>query len=179
MTSAWKSTKTRSASPASALEQPVDLLKRRPSGVQEHGAGEVDDPPAHAGLLDDRVAPARIALQIVGRADDAVGRVEELVDLAVPVDVVAGRDHVDAGVEHRRGGALGDAEAAGDVLAVGDDEVRGVALAQAGQRLDQRPPARLADDVADEQEPLPAHAGCIPETSRNRRGRVCNGDPII
>ena len=51
------------------------------------------------------VCPARDCLQVVGRADDAVGRVEELVDVAVPVDVVAGRDHVDARLEQRRGGA--------------------------------------------------------------------------
>ena len=42
--------------------------------------------------------------------------------------------------------------AAGDVLAVDDDERRRVALAQLWQALQQRAPADAADDVADEQD---------------------------
>jgi hypothetical protein len=68
------------------------------------------------------VPAAGIAFAVVGRTDDTLGRVEELIDLAVLVDVVARRDHIDPCVEHRPGGASGDAEAPGDVLAVGDHQ---------------------------------------------------------
>ena len=57
--------------------------------------------------------------------------VEVGVDLAVAVGVVAERDHVDAGREQLVGDLRRDPDAAGGVLAVDDDEVRRVALAQA------------------------------------------------
>ena len=41
---------------------------------------------------------------IVGRPHDAVAAIEEAVDAAVAVDVVAGGDHVGAGIEERLGG---------------------------------------------------------------------------
>ena len=50
---------------------------------------------------------------------------------------------------------LGDAEAAGRVLAVDDDAIEPPALAQGGQALGDRVAARPADDVAEEEE---AHA---------------------
>ena len=46
--------------------------------------------------------------------------------LALVEDVVAGRHHVGAGVEDRPEHLLGDAEAAGGVLAVDDDEIEPV-----------------------------------------------------
>ena len=74
------------------------------------------------------------------------------VDLAMAVGVVAERDHVDAGREQLARDLRGDPEAAGGVLAVDDDEVGRVALAQRRQQRQQRALAEPADDVADEQD---------------------------
>ena len=69
------------------------------------------------------------------------------------VDVVAGRDQVDAGGEDLVRGALGDPDPARRVLAVGDDEVGLELLAQRRQQLREAAPAGAADDVADEEDP--------------------------
>jgi len=66
------------------------------------------------------------------------------------VDVVAGRDHVGAGVEEVIGGALGDADAPRRVLAVDDHQVRGVLFPHRRQRFAQPLPPRAADHVTDE-----------------------------
>jgi hypothetical protein len=115
-----------------ALEQPADFQERGACGVQVDGAGEVDDAPPHPVLADHGVAAAGIALQVVRRTNDAVGLVQELVDLPVLVDVIPGRDHVDTGFEYRGSGSRRDPQAAGNVLAVGDDQVWRVPLAQRG-----------------------------------------------
>ena len=70
--------------------------------------------------------------------------------------MVAERDGVGAGLEQLLQDGLGDAEAAGRVLAVDDDEVERVAPAQAGQRLDNRLAAGAADDIAEKEE---THSG--------------------
>ena len=75
---------------------------------------------------------------VVERPQDAVVRLEERVDLALVPDVVAGRDDVDAVREEGLGGGRRQAHAAGDVLAVGGDEVDAALLAQAGQRAPRR-----------------------------------------
>ena len=59
-------------------------------------------------------------------------------DLAVAVGVVAERDHVDAGGEQLVGVLRRDADAAGGVLAVDDDEVERELLAQAREQLAER-----------------------------------------
>jgi hypothetical protein len=89
------------------------------------------------------VAVAGLAAQVVGRPQDPRLLVEVGVDLAVAVGVVAERDHVDAGGEQVVGQLRRDPEAAGDVLAVDDDERRLVALAQrrAAVRSSARRPA--------------------------------------
>ena len=60
--------------------------------------------------------------------------VQVRVDLAVPVGVVAERDRVDAQGEHLVRRARRDAEAAGRVLAVDDDEIQRELLAQGGKQ---------------------------------------------
>ena len=67
--------------------------------------------------------------------------------------MVAERDRVGAGGEELLADRLGDAEPAGGVLAVDDDEIEPPARAQARQAVDQRRAAGAADDVADEQQP--------------------------
>jgi len=121
--------------PATQLgERGVDLRERRPGGLHEYRAREIDDSEGHPGALDHRYALARAALWIVGGAHDALVAVEELVHLGVPVGVIAERDHVGSGVEDVEGRAFGDADAARGVLAVHDDEVGAVALAQSGHQ---------------------------------------------
>ena len=142
--------------------------------LQPGGAAEVDDPDPHPGRLHHRVAAAGVALRVVGGADHPPLAVEEGVGLAVAVDVVAGGDDAGAGGEDVVGGALGDPHAAGRVLAVDDDQVRRLRLAQRRRRVAQPPPPGAADDVADEEQPhgrlrrrARLHAGGGPE----RRGR--------
>jgi hypothetical protein len=70
--------------------------------------------------------------------------------------VVAARDHVDARREHRVGGRGRQTHPAGDVLAVRGDEVDPPLVAKPRQDLLDRDPARLADQVADHQDPAGA-----------------------
>ena len=70
--------------------------------------------------------------------------------------MVAERHGVGAGLDQLVENCLGDAEAAGGVLAVDDDKVERVAAAQAGQRVDYRLAAGAADDVAEKEE---THSG--------------------
>jgi hypothetical protein len=98
------------------------------------------------------VASARARRPVIRGPDDAVGTVEVRIDVPVAVDVVAGRDHVDAGVEDLASGLLGDPEPPGGVLAVGDHQVGVEALAQLGHREGEAVAARPAADVADEED---------------------------
>ncbi len=118
--------------------------------VDHHQLGAVER------LVDAPAAPGHVMGSVVERAQDALGAVEVLVDLALVPDVVAARDHVHAGREQRLGRPDGQPHAAGEVLAVGGDEVDAALLAEAGQHLLHGEPARLADDVADHEDPAGA-----------------------
>src|SRR5262249_26035668 len=100
----------------------------------------------------DAGAAPGLRAQVVGRPDDALAVIEVVVDLAPVVGVVAERYRVDAGAEHLVGDVRGDAQTAGRVLAVDDDERRLVALTQLRQQREQRAPPGTADDVADEED---------------------------
>ena len=63
--------------------------------------------------------------------------------------MIAGGHDVGAGVEQLGQDLLRYAEAAGGVLAIDHDEIRGIALAQSRQGLDDRRPARPADHVTE------------------------------
>ena len=152
VTSAWKSTITASASSVEPGELGVGLSERRARDPELDGPAQVEDGDALPGRLDDRCAAARVSGRVVGRPHHPVAAVEELIGLAVAVDVVAGGDHVDPRLEHLVGGLLRDPEATGRVLAVGDHEVGGVALAKLGHRRGKPGSAGTADDVADEQD---------------------------
>ena len=116
-------------------------------------AAQVQDPDARAADVDDRRSAAGIPLRVVGRAHEPLAAVDELVGVAMAVDVVAGGDHLDAGREDLVRGPLGDADAARRVLAVGDHEVGLELLAQAGEDVREPAAAGAADDVADEEDP--------------------------
>ena len=140
------------AAVAQVRQQRVGLGEGRAHGAEEHLTREVDHAEAPPVRLDHRVAAARAALRVVGRAHDARLLVEVLVDLAVAVGVVAERDRVGAELEQLARGLAGDAHAARGVLAVDHHEVRLVLLADAGKQRGQRPAADAAHHVADEKE---------------------------
>ena len=95
-------------------------------------------------------------LGIVDRPQQPRLALDEHQRLLLVEGVVAERHHVGAGIEQLLEDGLGDAEAAGRVLAVDDDEIELVALAQAGQRIDDRLAAGAADDIAEKQQ---THSG--------------------
>ena len=66
--------------------------------------------------------------------------------------VVAERDGVGAGLDQLLDDGLGDAEAAGRVLAIDDDEIQLVTRAKLRQRVEHRLAARPADDIAKKKE---------------------------
>ena len=109
-------------------------------------------PRAGRGLEDVGAAPGR-AGGIIGGADQPRLALDEHQRLALIEGVVAERDRVGAGGEELVADRLGDAEAAGGVLAVDDDEIEPPARAQRRQAVDQRRAAGAPDDVADEQQP--------------------------
>ena len=88
----------------------------------------------------------------VGGPHDPLLAVEEPVDLAVAVRMVAEGDGVGAHRQQLARRLLGDPHAARRVLPVHDHEVERVGLAQVGQQGGERAPAEAAHDVADEQE---------------------------
>ena len=87
-------------------------------------------------VLDHRRAASRRAGGIIGRADQARLALDEHQRLALIEGVIAERHRVDADGEELLEDRLGEAEAAGRVLAVDDDEIEPPAGAQ------KREPAR-------------------------------------
>jgi hypothetical protein len=134
-----------------ALEDRVDLGEWGARDVELDRAAEVDHRDASLTDLDHRVAASGVGVRIVGGPDHAVGAVEVLVDLAMLVDVVAGRDHVGARGKHLLRRPLGDPQASGRVLAVDDHEVGRVAFAQLRHRRREPLPTRASDHVSDEE----------------------------
>jgi len=134
------------------FEQVIDGRKRVALDLQVHLAAQVDHRDSHAGGLDDRVPPPGVLRVEVGRPDDPLLGAEVAVGVLVPVGVVAEGDHVDAGVEDRLRRLLGDADATGHVLTVGDHQVGHVLGAQLGHRRRQALPSGLADDIPYEEQ---------------------------
>jgi len=97
--------------------------------IKEEVPREVYDAKLHAFLLDHAVAMAGLRAQVVGRPQNRLALVEVREDLGAAVGVVAERDHVNANFEEFVGDFRRDSKAAGDVLAVDDDEGWVVALA--------------------------------------------------
>jgi len=135
------------------LEDAVDLVEGRAGDLEADGAAEVDHAGAAAPDLDHGVAAAGVGVGVVGRPHHPVAAVEVAVDLAVAVDVVAGRDRVGAGVEQRLGRLLGDSHAPRRVLPVDDHQVGRMALAQPRHRRRQPAAPGPADHVPDEEHP--------------------------
>ncbi len=130
------------------LERIVEL------GMHEDAAHDVGH--QHARAVAGDVEPGALAgrsLGKIGRAQETVLARREGQRLALVPDVVAGRHHVGAGRDRLAKDLLGDAEAAGGVLAVDDDEIEPEIGNQAGQLFPHRRAAGLADHVAEEEKP--------------------------
>ena len=103
-----------------ALDRGERIVER----VHEDAAHGVDDERALAVLgVDHGGAAAGRALGIIERADQARRALDEHQRLALIEGVIAERDGVGAGIDQLVVDRLGDAEAAGRVLAVDDDEI--------------------------------------------------------
>ena len=127
-------------------------MKTRPIGIDDQHLRAV-------AAVEEIGAAARRAGRIIDRPQQARLALDEDQRLALVEDMVAERDAVGAGVEHLLADGLGDAEAAGRVLAIDDDEIERPAAAQLGQPLVDRLAAGAADHVAEEEEARPARVG--------------------
>src|SRR5208283_5493217 len=110
------------------------------------------------GVLDDRRPPPRRSGRIVGGTDEARLALDEDQGLPLVESVIAKGHGVDACGEELLKDRFGEAEAAGGVLAVDDDEIEIPPRPQQGRLLSHRRAAGASDDVADEQEPHSALA---------------------
>jgi len=149
------------------VEQLVDRVEGIPLDLQVHLPAQVDHGDSHAGSLDDGVAAPGILGREVRRSHDPLLGAEKGIGLAMPIGVVAERDHVDAGRKDLLRRLLGDSHAPRGVLAVRDDQVRHPLGPKLGHRRRQGLPAGPADDVPYEQE---AHRGG--SVVDRRRGRA-------
>jgi hypothetical protein len=131
----------------------LDLREGRAAGAQEDVAADVDDAESGAVALEDADAAPGLAAQVVRGPDDALVIFQIGVDLTAPVGVVAEGDRIDTRGEDLIGVLGCDAEAAGGVLAVDDDECRGPALACDRQAVEQRAAPEATHDIPDEQDP--------------------------
>ena len=92
-----------------------------------------------------------VPLRIIERADQARRALDEHQRLALIEGVIAERDGVGAGIDQLVIDRLGDAEAAGGILAVDHDEIELPVGDQARQPLDDDRAPGAADHVADEE----------------------------
>src|SRR5690606_22983620 len=91
-------------------------------------------------------APGRAPREVCRTQETPLARRESECFALVP-DMVAGRDHVCAGIQRGEENLLGDAETACGVLAVDDDKIQSKVGNQAGKLFPYRHTARLADHV--------------------------------
>ena len=121
-------------------------------GMHEHPAHDVGDQHPRAVLrLEQARAVAGRAGRIVRRPDEAVLPSGEGQRLALVPDVVAGGHRIGARLQRALEDLLGDAEAAGRVLAIDDDEVELPVGDQAGQPVEDGGPSGAADHVAEKE----------------------------
>ena len=133
-------------------ELALDRGERIVERLHEDAAHGVDDERARAvlGVDHGRAAPRR-AGRIVDRANEPRRALDEHQRLALVPGVIAERDGVGAGVDQIVVDRLGDAEAAGGVLAVDHDEVELPFGDQLGHPVEQDVAPAAPDDVADEE----------------------------
>ena len=139
----------------------VDDGERVVERIHEDAAHRVHDQDARAvpGLDHGGAAPGR-AGRIIDRTDELRRAFDEHQRFALVPGVIAERDRVHAGIEEFVEDALGDAEAAGRVLAVEHNAIELPFGDQPGQAFGHDRAAGTADHVADEQH---AHALWLPQ----------------
>ena len=128
---------------ASAASRSGQASSSRPTACEriverrhEDAADGVDDQRALAVLgVDQRCAAAGRSLRKIRGPDQARRALDEHQRLALIPGVVAERDRVGAGIEEFLVDRLGDAETAGGVLAIDDDEIERPVADHAGQML--------------------------------------------
>ncbi|CAD5248465.1 conserved hypothetical protein [Bosea sp. 46] len=132
-----------------ALKRGEGVVER----VHEQAAHDVDDedPRAVARLDHSRTTAGRTG-RIVRRTDQARLALDEDQRLALVPGMVAERHDIGAGGERLVADRLGDAEAAGGVLAIDDDAVELPALAQAGEAILDGEAAGAPDDVTEKEQ---------------------------
>ena len=139
-----------------ARELALDRGERVVERIHEDAAHGIDDEHARAVLgLDQRRAAARRAGRIIDRADQPRRALDEDQRLLLVPGMIAERDRVGAGIDEFAVDRLGDAEAAGGVLAIDHDEIELPVANETGQALGDHGAPAAADDIADEQN---AHA---------------------
>jgi len=94
-------------------------------------------------------APARRSRRKIDRPDQPVLALDIDERFLLVEGVVAERHRIGPRIEKLHVDLLGDAEPAGRILAVDDDEIELPAHSQPGQRLKNCAPARAADDIAE------------------------------
>ena len=120
-------------------ELALDGGERIVERVHEDAAQDVDDQKAGAiRTLDDGRAASRRAWGEIGRPDQARLALDEHQRLALIERVIAERHGVDADGEEFLENSLGEAEAAGRILAIDDDKIEPPAGAQKGNLLKDR-----------------------------------------
>ena len=170
--SQWMSTMMASADCLSGQTRKLTLDRgeRVVERVHEHPPHHVDDEHTRAVAgVDQRGATARRAGRKVDRPQQPRLALDEDQRLLLIPRVVADGHDVGAGIEEFLVDRLGDAEAAGSVLAIDRDEIEPPVAHEAGQALDQGLSSAAADDVADEEN---AHAsGSFHENRRDHQLR--------
>ena len=145
----WRRRRERNAQ---ARQFAVDRGERIVQRIHEDAAHGVDDQHAPAVLgLDQRGAAARRAGRIVDRPDQPRRAFDEDQRFLLIPGMIAERDRVGAGLDEFVVDRLGDAEAAGRVLAIDDDAIELPVADQAGQALGDDRAAAAADNVADKE----------------------------
>ena len=134
------------------IELPVDRQEGIVERVHVEAAHDVDDEDALAGRRIDevRAAPGR-PCGVIDRSQKPRLALDEHEGLALVPGVIAERDRIGAGIQEIVADRLGDAEAAGRVLAVDDHAIEPPSLPQAGQTVDDRVAAWPSDHIAEKE----------------------------
>ena len=138
-----------------ALQRREGIIQR----IHEDAAERVDDEHARAVAgVEHRGAAPRRALGIIDRTDQPRRPLDEDQRLLLVPGMIAERDGIGAGAGEILVDGLGDAEAAGGVFAVHDDEIELPVADQSRQAFQHDGAAAAPQYVADEQDPHALHA---------------------
>ncbi len=134
------------------LEFAIDGGKGIVDVVHEDAAHGVDDERAFSRLgVDQGSTPTWIVAHEIHRADQARRALDEDQRLFLIPGVIAERDGVGAGIQQFLIDRLGDAETAGGIFAIDDDEIERPVADHARQISGDGGAAGPADDVTDEE----------------------------